>query len=299
MRILIAGKSGQVARSLEEQLQHTAHSWVAIGRPVLDLADPETIAALFNRDSFDVVINAAAYTAVDQAESEEDVATAINGAGAAALARFAATYNCPIIHLSTDYVFDGTSPEPYAENQPVAPLGAYGRSKLAGEQGVAAANPEHVILRTAWVYSPFGKNFVKTMLRLAETREELSVVADQFGSPTYAIDIADAVIEIVDQLDSSNDRIHFPWGVYHLAGSEFANWADVAETALVHSAALGGPTATINRIPSSEFPTPTQRPANSRLNTDLLYRTFNIRLPVWSERVKACTERLLRDGIED
>lgn len=272
---------------------------MAIGRPELDLADSSTIETIFKSSQFDVVINAAAYTAVDQAEAEEEQATKINGAGAAALAKYATDSDCPILHLSTDYVFDGSHPDPYDETQPVKPLGAYGRSKLAGEEGVAQTNDRHLILRTAWVYSPFGKNFVKTMLRLASSRDELSVVADQYGSPTYAIDIADALLNLVNKIEQSGNDQSIPWGTYHLAGTGFANWADVAETALMHSATLGGPTAKVNRIPSSEFPTPTERPANSRLNTDKLYNSFNIRLPVWSERVKACTERLLKDGIED
>ncbi|RWD49471.1 MAG: dTDP-4-dehydrorhamnose reductase, partial [Mesorhizobium sp.] len=192
MRLAVTGREGQVAASLIERGGRDVEV-VAIGRPALDLTRPETIFAALEAVRPDIVVAAAAYTAVDQAEDEKDLAFAINAAGAGKVAEAAAKLCVPVVQLSTDYVFDGTKDGAYVETDATAPLGVYGASKLAGEEAVAAANPRHLILRTAWVYSPFGKNFVKTMLRLAADRDEISVVADQWGNPTSALDTADAI----------------------------------------------------------------------------------------------------------
>src|ERR1700757_3481567 len=200
MRIAVTGKAGQVVTSLKERGALLGHEIVAVGRPELDLARPETIAPVLRAAKPDVVVSAAAWTAVDKAEAEREAAFAANVGGAGAVAAAAAALGVPLIHLSTDYVFDGTKQAPYVETDPVAPLGVYGASKEAGERAVLAAHPGAVILRTAWVYSPFGANFVKTMLRLAETREEVGVVADQRGNPTSALDIADGVIALAERL---------------------------------------------------------------------------------------------------
>jgi dTDP-4-dehydrorhamnose reductase len=194
MRIVVTGRQGQVARALWEAGTAQGVEVITLGRPELDLAVPETIEPALRAASPDIVVNAAAYTAVDHAESEPEIAAKINEAGASAVAAAAKTLCAPMIHLSTDYVFDGAKTSTYVEEDPVSPTSAYGASKVAGEQAVAAANSNHVILRTAWVYAPYGKNFVRTMLALAETRQEVRVVADQWGCPTYAPDIADAII---------------------------------------------------------------------------------------------------------
>ena len=190
MRIVVTGREGQVARSLSEIGPGRGHEIVPLGRPTLDLLDPATIGPAIRAARPDAVINAGAYTAVDRAETEPEIAEAVNGRGAGVVAEVARDLGVPILQVSTDYVFDGTKPTPYVENDPTGPLGAYGRSKLLGEHLVAEANPRHAILRTAWVYAPFGANFVRTMLRLAATRDEVGVVADQLGCPTSALDIA-------------------------------------------------------------------------------------------------------------
>lgn len=290
MRILVAGASGQVAQSLVQAAQARGLDLVALGRPTLDLAIESEIARALLIVKPDVVINAAALTAVDLAESEPDAAMRLNADAAGWLAREAAKIDAPILHLSTDYVFDGAKPAPYVETDPTAPLGVYGASKLRGEQLVAAANPQHVILRTAWIYSPFGRNFVKTMLALAATRDEVGVVADQVGNPTYAPAIADALLDITLQLGSKSppDR----WGAFHLAAPDAASWADFAEAIFATSAARGGPTARVRRIATADYATPTRRPANSRLDADKIARTYGVRLPSWRASLELCMARL-------
>ena len=293
MRLLIAGQSGQVARALIECAREAGVEAVALGRPTLDLTRPETLEAALAATRPDIVINAAAYTAVDQAEDEEAIATAVNGTGAGSLAAACAKRATPLLHISTDYVFDGRAATAYAEDDTVAPLGAYGRSKLAGEQAVMAAHPQALIFRTAWVYSPFGKNFVKTMLALAARQDEISVVDDQIGCPTSAHDIAVALLAVSEQLlagKSVSDR------VFHLASTGAASWADVADEVFRVSVAAGGPSARVRRIPSSAFPTRAARPANSRLNCDRLEAGFGLRLPDWHDSLQTCVIRLVANA---
>ena len=291
MRIAVTGRAGQVVSSLIERAGMGVEI-ITLGRPELDLGDPASIAPAIAAARPDVVVSAAAYTAVDRAESEEKAAFAINAAGAGAVAAAARALGVPVIHLSTDYVFDGTKPEPYVESDHVAPLGVYGRSKLAGEQAVIAAAPDAVILRTAWVYSPFGANFVKTMLRLAETREELGVVADQIGNPTSALNIAEAVLAVAYRLYSAPDQA--PRGIFHMTGGGEASWADLAEAVFVASAAQGGPWARVRRIATADYPTPAARPANSRLCADRLAQAYGLRLSPWREAVKTVVIRLVK-----
>ncbi len=295
MRIAVTGKVGQVVTSLIERAREHGdggHEVIALGRPELDLADLATIEPAIRAARPDVVVSAAAYTAVDKAEGEREAAFAINAAGAGEVARVAALLGLQVIHISTDYVFDGSKSEPYVESDPVCPLGVYGASKLAGEQAVLAANPQAVILRTAWVYSPFGANFVKTMLRLAETREELGVVADQIGNPTSALDIADTVIAVAERLlaDPAAER-----GIFHMTGSGEGVWADLAEAVFAASAAHGGPSAKVNRIATSDYPTPAARPANSRLDGGKLEAAYGLRLPDWRESVATTVARLISE----
>ncbi|MEQ9507135.1 MAG: dTDP-4-dehydrorhamnose reductase [Hyphomonas sp.] len=292
IKVLVAGGSGQVARALVDTAPAAFAEVVSLGRPQLDLTDPASVSAAIASVSPDLVINAAAYTAVDQAESEEGAAHALNADGAATLAEAAAKTGAPILHLSTDYVFAGDKAAPYVETDPVGPNGAYGRSKLAGEQAVAAANPHHLILRTAWVYSPFGKNFVKTMLRFAETRDEMNVVHDQRGNPTSAHDIAAALWQIGQRITAQPDVLAA--GVYHMTASGEASWAEFAEEIFRVSAETGGPSARVNRITTAEYPTPARRPPNSRLDSGKLARETGIILPHWQASTRACVEALVR-----
>ena len=292
MRIAVTGKTGQVVTSLIERAAGS-HEIVTLGRPECDLADLATVAPAIMAARPDVVVNAGAFTAVDGAENARDAAFAINGAGAGEVARAAHEMGIPIIHISTDYVFDGSKPAPYLTSDPVAPLGVYGASKLAGEQAVLANHPEAVILRTAWVYSPFGGNFVKTMLRLAETRDSLGVVADQIGNPTSALDIADGVLAVAVALINGPQAA--PRGIFHMTGGGEASWAELAEAVFAASAGHGGPSAQVNHITTSEYPTPAARPANSRLDCALLEQAYGVRLPDWRASVAQVVARLIKE----
>jgi dTDP-4-dehydrorhamnose reductase len=291
MRIAVTGRQGQVARALLEAGRALGVEIITLGRPELDLAEPETIEPAIRAASPDVVVNAAAYTTVDQAEREPEIAAKINKAGAGAVAAAAKVLRVPIIHLSTDYVFDGAKTSPYVEDDPVAPTSAYGASKLDGERAVAAANCDHVIVRTAWVYAPYGNNFVRTMLALAEMREEVRVVADQRGCPTYAPDIADAIIRIAHNLlkDRSDPRLR---GIFHLAGVGETTWAGFAETIFEYMAGMGLRRPILTPITSAEYPTRARRPANSRLNCAKIARIHGIELPHWQDSLATCLERL-------
>lgn len=295
MRLAVTGLRGQVVTSLIERAAHFAGDEsievVALGRPDLDLVRPSTIASALTAAVPDVIISAAAYTAVDKAESERERAFAINGKGPGDLAMVARELRVPIIHISTDYVFDGSKTTPYVESDPVAPMGVYGESKLAGERAVLASAPDAIVLRTAWVYSPFGANFVKTMLRLAETREELGVVADQYGNPTSALDIADAVLSIAARLHRDPDRA--PRGVFHMVGRGRATWADLAEATFSASVARGGPFARVRRITTKDYPTPAARPANSQLDCSKLAEAYGVQFPDWQHSVNTTVQRLI------
>ncbi len=291
LRILVAGRSGQVARELVRTAPTGRMDVTALGRPDLDICDRAAVREAVSSLAPDMIINAAAYTAVDQAESDEAAAFALNAEAAGWLAEAAAARSIPIVHISTDYVFDGTKDAPYVETDPVAPLGAYGRSKLEGERRVAAASPRHVILRTAWVYSPFGKNFSKTMLRLSETRDEVGVVADQVGNPTAARDIAAGIWQVAARLAEAPDAGQ-P-GTYHMTAAGAASWADFAEAVFSFSREVGGPTAAVRRITSAEYPTPVKRPADSRLDCTRLAEIYGVRLPEWRDSARECVAELV------
>ncbi|WP_027164713.1 dTDP-4-dehydrorhamnose reductase [Mesorhizobium sp. WSM3224] len=292
MRLAVTGRDGQVAASLVEAARGDVEV-VAVGRPALDLARPDTVFSALEAARPDIVVSAAAYTAVDQAEDENDMAFAVNAVGAGKVAEAARKLGVPVIHLSTDYVFDGTKDGAYVETDTTAPLGVYGASKLAGEQAVAAANPRHLILRTAWVYSPFGKNFVKTMLRLAGDRDEIAVVADQWGNPTSALDIADAILQAAVILDREKDTT---FGVYHLAGTGETNWSGFARHILDMSRALGGPHAHIRDIATADYPTKARRPSNSRLSNAKFAAAFGWSVPDWRESSGAVVARIIADS---
>ncbi|AHG44821.1 dTDP-4-dehydrorhamnose reductase [Rhizobium leguminosarum bv. trifolii CB782] len=295
MHIVVTGKQGQVVQSLLRRGAETRVEISAVGRPEMDLADPASIAAAFSALRPDVIVSAAAYTAVDKAESEAELAFSVNATGAGAVAGAAARIGVPVIHISTDYVFGGDKASAYSEEDVTAPISVYGRSKLAGETAVAAANPNHVILRTAWVYSSFGTNFLKTMLRLSETRDHLRVVADQTGCPTSALDIADAILAIAARVVA--DPAPSLRGTFHLTGSGEASWADFAEEIFAELSKSGGRKVAVERIPTADYPTPAKRPANSRLNGDKLARTYGIRLPEWRQSMMIIMQDLLNKGL--
>lgn len=286
--ILVFGKSGQVARALAELGQARGRALIFAGRETLDLADHGAIAALIASIAPVAVINAAAYTAVDRAETEADAAVALNRDAPAAMARACAARGAPFIHFSTDYVFDGEGDRPYVETDPTGPTGVYGASKLAGEQAVTAAGGAAITLRTAWVYGAHGQNFVKTMLRLAADRDEVAVVADQVGCPTWSRDDAEAALLAVDCLARDPGLA----GVYHLTGAGETSWAGLAEAVFAESARRGGPTARVRPITTADYPTPARRPANSRLNCNKIETTLPWRGRPWRDSLAACMTQM-------
>jgi dTDP-4-dehydrorhamnose reductase len=293
MRLLIAGSHGQVARAFLDVAPSAADiEACAIGRPGLDICHSRSIERSLADINPTLVINTAAYTGVDAAEDDAERAEALNAQGAGLLAEAAARRGVPIIHLSTDYVFDGDKSEPYVENDATGPKSVYGRTKLAGEAAVVAANPRHIILRTAWIYSPFGKNFVKTILAHAEKGTDLKVVDDQVGSPTYAPHLVRAILDVAQKIDGAGQDDAL-WGIYHTAGSGTASWYELAREILDVSKSLGGPVTSLGAIGTDGYPTRAVRPKNSRLDCGKLKATFGVAQPDWHEGVRACVSRLL------
>jgi dTDP-4-dehydrorhamnose reductase len=292
VRIAITGRNGQVAQSLLEAAAASGIDICTIARPEVDLLHPAQAKTALLSLRPEAVVGAAAYTAVDLAETEAALAYSINVEGAQAVAYAAAELGIPVVHLSTDYVFDGNLQRPYLEDDAPSPQSVYGASKLDGERAVAAANANHAILRTAWVYSPFGRNFAQTMLTMACNRDEISVVGDQLGSPTSALDIAEGIMAVVRNLI---DRPSAPElrGVFHMTGGGETNWAEFAEAIFAASAAVGGPCARVRKIQTSEFSTPARRPANSRLDNARLANIHGVRLPHWRQSLKSCIERIV------
>ncbi|MNK96850.1 dTDP-4-dehydrorhamnose reductase [compost metagenome] len=295
MRLAVTGKNGQVVSALQA-LAGPGLEIVALGRPELDLVRPDTVFKALREAKPDVVVSAAAYTAVDKAESEPDIAFAVNRDGAKAVARAANDIGVPVIHISTDYVFDGTKTTAYVENDPTGPASVYGRSKLEGEQAVSEMNDNYAVLRTAWVYSEYGSNFVKTMLRLSESRDEINVVADQFGCPTSANDIAIAIVSIAKRL-ATDPSAHLR-GVFHMSGTGETNWASFAKQIFAFSAENGGKSIVVNDITTAQYPTPARRPANSRLDCCKLEEVYGIRLPEWQTSTRAVMAALAQNKKE-
>ena len=293
LRIAVTGLNGQVVSALINRAPRDVEI-IALGRPQLDLGLKSAVLASLQTVRCDAIINAAAYTAVDKAESEPEVAMKINGDGAGSVAEAAAELAVPLLHLSTDYVFDGSLDRPYREDDLTHPTGAYGRSKLEGEKRIADVHQNHAILRTAWVYSPYGANFVKTMLRLGETRSEINVVADQVGNPTYAGDIADALFVVARRLvfdHSSQLR-----GIFHLSGTGEASWADLAKATFEAATHHGRSRVNVKPITTTEYPTPARRPANSRLDNSKLKELFCFSLPHWRESVEDCVFQIFQNS---
>lgn len=292
MKILVTGREGQVARSLAERAR--GHELIFAARPSFDLLDPPSVQQTIADVRPDLIVSAAAYTAVDQAEDEAEAAMAANGEAPGVIGRAAARIDAPVLHLSTDYVFDGSGERAWTENDATGPIGTYGRTKLAGEEALAASGARYAILRTAWVYSPFGNNFVKTMLRLAETRDALNVVADQYGNPTSALDVADALMAVATRWRT--EPRHGVNSVYHFAGTGTTDWANFARAIFAESAKHGGPSCTVSGIPAADYPTKAVRPANSRLDCSRFAETFGHAAPPWEGSLAVTVERLLGGG---
>lgn len=278
MSLLVFGKTGQVAR----ELVRLAPEARFVGRDEADLSDPSACATLIRQLEPEMVINAAAYTAVDKAEEDEALALLVNGNAPSAMAQAAAEIAAPFVHISTDYVFAGSGTRLWQETDPTGPLGAYGRTKLAGEQGVAGAGSVHAILRTSWVFSAHGNNFVKTMLRLGAERDKLTIVADQIGGPTPAAGIAATCLTMVQNLTAETS------GIYHYSGAPDVSWADFAR-AIFDEAGLN---VDVLDIPSSDYPTPAQRPANSRLDCSKLETAFDLIRPDWRSGIRDVLKEL-------
>lgn len=290
MDILLTGGTGQVGIELLRKPWPLGVRLHAPSRAELDLADPASVTRIMASRRWDAVISSGAYTAVDRAESEVASAWAANALAPAILARAAAETGTPIVHISTDYVFAGDKPTPYLEDDPIGPIGVYGASKEGGEQAIRTANPRHVILRTAWVVSPHRSNFLRTMLRLGAEREELRVVADQIGCPTFAADLATAIRTIVLRLAAEPEA---PIGTFHYVNEGEASWAEFASAIMEAVAARGGGAARVTPITTAEYPTPARRPANSRLATDRLRELYGIAPPPWRQSLdKALDEAL-------
>jgi dTDP-4-dehydrorhamnose reductase len=290
--ILLTGGTGQVGRSILAQVQAHHGPFFAPSRSELDLSDPQSLQRVLESRDWTAIINAGAYTAVDQAESEPLLADAINANAPATMAQFCQERAIPLIHFSTDYVFAGDASVPYKEEAHTAPLGVYGASKLAGEQAIVTSHARAVILRTAWVVSPYGKNFIKTMLRLAQDREEIRVVADQYGCPTGAADLASVVLSVLPRLLTDKNA---PTGIYHCSNQGETTWAGLARAVMDESAGLGGARARIIDITTADYPTPAKRPHYSRLSCDRLQKDWDITLRAWQPMVAEIVAALLQE----
>ncbi len=283
-RILVTGANGQLGSELKAlQGAYPEYDMIFIDRTELDLADTEAIEAYFVDKTFDIVINCAAYTAVDKAENEVELADAINHKSVEVLANIAKEKNISLVQISTDYVFDGRSSKPYSETDTVNPQGVYGETKLKGEKAILTINPAHsVIIRTSWVYSTYGANFVKTMLRLGKERDELGVIYDQVGTPTYARDLAEAIMVILPKLNKENVEI------YHYSNEGVCSWYDFAKAIFE----LSGTQCDVKPIETKEYPTPATRPHYSLLNKAKIKKEVNLTIPYWKDSLKECLQKM-------
>jgi dTDP-4-dehydrorhamnose reductase len=289
MKLLVIGENGQLGWEVCRKGKNQGIDMSGLDLPDFDVTEPSAVKKAVSQAGISLVINASAYTAVDKAESEPEVAFAVNRDGPAYLAASCAEVRIPLIHVSTDYVFDGNKKSSYRETEPVSPLGVYGKSKAAGEIEVRDNLKEHLILRTAWLYGIQGHNFAKTMLRLGKEKEVLSVVADQYGCPTYAADLAEAILAIADQINKGRD---ITWGTYHYCGKGVTTWHGFAEAifnlAKQHDSLM---VKKVVPITTSEFPTPAKRPANSVMDCSLITKHFGIRIRPWQESLAEMLNR--------
>lgn len=286
-RILVIGGSGQLGRELTAPIWPPGYQVFAPPRTEVDATNRAAVAACLAAGNWTAVINAAAYTAVDAAEEAVVEAFMANALGPAILAEETRRRGVPLIHVSTDYVFDGTKPTPYTEDDPVGPLGVYGASKLAGEEAVRTGNPRHLIVRTSWLFGRSGRNFVKTMLRLAREGKSVRVVDDQVGTPTSAVDLAAALMALAIAPDL-RDRS----SVYHFANAGETTWLGIASEVFALTAAIGEPTAIAEPITTAEYPTPARRPANSRLSTAKIEQSFSLKPRPWKEALRPVVRAL-------
>lgn len=292
MKILVIGKNGQLGRSIHKIVinNELRNVFVFVGRGELDFSQNDNIEKYFKENSFDVVVNGAAYTAVDKAESEIELTNQINHLAVRKLAEIAYKKNIKLIHISTDYVFDGEACLPYSETDQVNPNGVYGKTKLEGEQNCLKENPHVLIIRTSWLYSAFGNNFVKTMLKLGNEKKELNVVFNQVGTPTYAADLAGAILLIIQ--DSEKEREKFVPGIYHYSNEGVASWYDFAN-AVFEISRLN---CQVKPVLSNEFPTQAKRPNFSVLDKSKIKNTFRLKIPFWRESLGICLKKLEKIG---
>ena len=292
MKVLITGANGQLGRSLLKlHPEFPDMVWIPTDYPELNITDEKAIELWLSKSNAGAVVNCAGYTAVDQAESEPDQAYRINTMGPGYLAQAAKQAGIPLIHLSTDYVFDGVQTQPYRESDTPRPTSVYGKTKLAGEERIRASGCTYVIIRTSWLYSEFGKNFFLTMLRLGREKEQIGVVSDQTGSPTYAGDLARAIILVLKQLKGSANQITKP-GIFHYCNQGIATWFDFA-TRIMDLAQLP---CTVNAIQTKDYPLPASRPAYSVLDTTLIHEAFGITIPHWTDGLYSCYKEYLNNN---
>jgi dTDP-4-dehydrorhamnose reductase len=298
MRILVTGKNGQLGRSIQKLVNtntkidnnQSPNDFIFVGREELDLSSESSVSHYFdNNDKFDIIINCAAYTAVDKAEEEVELANQINHLSVKQLAKIANKQQARLIHISTDYVFDGKSDKPYTETDTPNPINVYGRTKLAGEKALQALMPMNaIIIRTSWVYSEYGNNFVSTMLRLGRDRDELSVVNDQMGSPTYATDLADAILEIIRHKKFRDEGQTTQ--IYHYSNEGEISWHRFAKEIFK----IEKIDCEVNSIATQHYPTPAKRPENTLMNKDKISETFNMNIPNWKESLNTCIKKIQR-----
>jgi dTDP-4-dehydrorhamnose reductase len=296
MRILVTGKSGQLGKSIQKLVNtdtridnnQNANDFIFVGREELDLNKENNISHYFsNNDKFDIIINCAAYTQVDKAEQEVELASQINHLAVKQLASIANKQQAKLIHISTDYVFDGKSDKPYKETDATNPINVYGKTKLAGEQALKEIMPTNtIIIRTSWVYSEYGNNFVKTMLRLGKERDELSIVSDQIGSPTYATDLANTILEIVQ--NETFKEVDRETQVYHYSNAGKISWHNFAKEIFK----LAGIQCSVSPITTEQYPTPARRPRNTLMNKDKIAKIFSVNIPDWKESLNTCVSIL-------
>jgi dTDP-4-dehydrorhamnose reductase len=294
--ILVTGKTGQLGQSIQQlTAQYPLYRFTFAGRDELDLSSPQSITEYFTDRVFDVIINCAAHTAVDKAESEPELANQINHLAVKQLADIAKAHNSTLIHISTDYVFNGQNYKPYVETDSVDPRGVYGLTKLKGEQAFQTINPHGCIIRTSWVYSEFGNNFVKTMMKLGAERDQLGIIFDQVGSPTYAGDLAKAILEMLssDQLTNGADKGTIQNAIYHFSNEGVCSWYDFAKSIF----SISNIHCNISPIETKEYPTPAKRPHYSLLNKAKIKSEFGLIIPYWQDSLQTCIQ-ILQDRTE-
>jgi len=290
VKVLVTGCNGQAGRELCKKSTERGLEIISLDLPDFDITDMKAVDEIISQSSIFAVISAAAYTAVDKAESEPDIAFNVNQKGPANLATSCRKQGIPLIHISTDYVFDGSKTDAYIETDPVSPVGVYGKSKAAGEGDVRNILADHIILRTAWLCSEHGNNFVKTMVRLGQERDEIGVVADQYGCPTFAFDIAEAILDIVSQITKKND---IPWGTYHYCGKGVTTWYEFAKKTLEQAGEYTSlKVKNIVPLTTKEYPTPAKRPVNSALDCTRIQNSFNVFPKQWQDSLSDLVQRL-------